>query len=57
MMEGGEGELSLKYGAVERGEGLRTSCSIFWRVRQSAGESDGRVESLRISGELIVALP
>jgi hypothetical protein len=47
--------LSLKYGAFERGEGLRTSCSIFWSVRQSAGVSKGRGVSLRDEGELILS--
>jgi hypothetical protein len=45
----------MEYGAVDRGEGLRTSCSIFWRVRQSAGVRDGRGESLRVDGELILS--
>jgi hypothetical protein len=45
----------MKYGVVERGDGLRTSCSIFWRVRQSAGVRDGRGESWRIDGELMVS--
>jgi hypothetical protein len=46
----------MKYGVVERGDGLRTSCSIFWRVRQSAGVRDGRGESWRIDGELMLSL-
>jgi hypothetical protein len=49
--------LSLKYGAVDIGEGLRTSCRIFWRVRQSAGVREGRRESVSRGDELGVSSP
>lgn len=47
----------LKYGVGERGEGLRTSCSILWRVRQSAGEKEGRCGSMDSNGDGMLVLP
>ena len=49
--------VSSKYDVAERGEGLRTSWRIFWRVRQSAGERLDPRELVGVERELILSSP